>query len=500
MPNRDTTTFDAPPPPASDGRARALVVTVLAHPDPRRIGSQAELCRGAAGVAIHRDAPSFSLSASPPRPLATRHVSRQPLLVDGDSAGAVLRSGGGRPVVVDGCTATEHPLSASRLAAGVVVELGPRVLLLLRAGRPVEDAGALGLLGPSPELDALRAEIRLVGSTDHPALIRGETGVGKERVAEAIHRCSRRAPRRLVAVNCAAIPPTTAASQLFGHARGAYTGSVGSHAGYFAEADGGTLFLDEIGEVGTEVQSMLLRALEAHQIQPVGGDVRRVDARVLSATDADLEGLVAQARFRSALLHRLGATVLSVPPLRLRREDIPFQLVAFLREELGPRVGLLDDPADRAGTPGEEPAEPWLGADVIRACVAHDWPGNSRELRAVARWIALHGAGRSTAPVPLLGAPRAPVETDAPPDAARIRSALDAAEHRIEVAAKALGLTRGALRQRMRELGIRRAADLTAEEIAAARARVGGDIAAVAAALQVGEHALRLRLGALARE
>ena len=490
------------------GRAGgSFVLTVLVHPDPSRIGEQAALDLTASDGSIHRAFPPFCRPGGVSRPLESRHVSRQPLLVLHAPDGLILRAGGERPVLVDGVNAAEHRVAADRIAGGVVLELSQRVVVLVRLGEPCPEPEGLGLTGLSPALQAVREDIRRSGTSHHPVLIRGETGVGKERVAAALHRTSPRMREPFVAVNCAAIPVATAASQLFGHARGAFTGSVGPHAGYFGQADGGTLFLDEIGEMSIDTQSLLLRALESGEAQPVGGQLRKVDLRFLSATDAPLERRVAEGSFRSALFHRLGAIAIDVPPLRSRPEDMVMQLVAFLHEELAGAATLL--------TRGDDERKPWLGANVLLACLRYSWPGNTRELRSVARWIALHGAGSLHAPVPPgLEVPAAetiggsapstpatqPVSRAVPSpvsEASRIQAALAAADHKVEVAARALGLSRHTLRGRMRVLGLRRASELERADVAEARAAVGEDVAAMAAHLGVGEHALKLRIGEL---
>jgi anaerobic nitric oxide reductase transcription regulator len=221
------------------------------------------------------------------------------------------------------------------------------------------------LLGTSDAMERLRQEIDLLGRSELNALITGETGVGKELVAHAIHAKSARAAKPIVHVNCAALPESLAESELFGHVRGAFTGAVEHRAGKFEIADGGTLFLDEIGELPLTIQPKLLRVLQSGEVQRIGSDrLLRVDVRVIAATNRDLEEEVRTGRFRADLLYRLGVFPLHVPPLREHRDDIPVLCGHFLdvaRERLG--VGPLR-----------------LSVAARKQLREHDWPGNVREL------------------------------------------------------------------------------------------------------------------------
>jgi transcriptional regulator with GAF, ATPase, and Fis domain len=209
---------------------------------------------------------------------------------------------------------------------------------------------------------------RLEGSLV-PVLVLGESGVGKELVAKAVHEGSRPPNAPLVIVNCAAIPRELVVSELFGHRRGAFTGAVETRQGAFGEADGGTLFLDEVGELPLEVQPTLLRALETGEIRGVGEEgVRKVNVRVVAATNRDLATEVAARRFREDLYFRLAVVRLVVPPLRDRPEDI------------APLARLFARSAGGAELPD----------DVLEHLAKQDWPGNVRELRnAVLAWLAL---------------------------------------------------------------------------------------------------------------
>ncbi|HET9621243.1 MAG TPA: nitric oxide reductase transcriptional regulator NorR, partial [Kofleriaceae bacterium] len=234
--------------------------------------------------------------------------------------------------------------------------------------------GAPGtMLGISPGMERLRREIDAVASTDFPVLILGETGVGKELAARAIHDGSRRRDAPFIQVNCAALPEGVIESELFGHVRGAFTGAVGHRAGKFEVADGGTLFLDEIGELPLAAQAKLLRALQEGEVQRVGADHPvRVDVRILTATNRDLAHEVAAGRFRADLYHRLDMFPLRVPALRDRRADIAI-LAGFFLDRHRAQLGL---------------PHVVLGADALAALEANAWPGNVRELdHALARAV-----------------------------------------------------------------------------------------------------------------
>ncbi len=229
--------------------------------------------------------------------------------------------------------------------------------------------GYRGLIGASPAMSRLFATLeRLEGSLIN-VLIQGESGVGKELVAAAIHGGSRRAEAPFHALNCGGISRELILSELFGHRRGAFTGAVEDRQGAFEIADGGTLFLDEIGELPLDVQPVLLRALESGEVRRVGDNTaRKVQVRVIAATNRELDSEVEAGRFRADLYYRLAVVKLSVPPLRERPEDIALLAAAFARD-----AGMAE-----------------LPRDVIDALVQRDWPGNVRELRnAVEAYLAL---------------------------------------------------------------------------------------------------------------
>lgn len=220
--------------------------------------------------------------------------------------------------------------------------------------------------------------IRLVAPTNMSVLILGESGTGKEHIAEKIHKRSKRADKPFVPVNCGILSKELAASALFGHERGAYTGAESKRQGYWAEADGGTLFLDEIGNLPMEVQQMLLRALESKLYRPIGGDKdKRADVRIIAATNEDLPATIADKRFRSDLYQRLKEYTLHIPPLRECRDDI-LPLAGFF-------LKLANVEFDRQVKGFDTEAE--------KKMLAHTWTGNVRELKRIVRMAVLHTEG-----------------------------------------------------------------------------------------------------------
>jgi anaerobic nitric oxide reductase transcription regulator len=222
-------------------------------------------------------------------------------------------------------------------------------------------------------------EIELVGGSELTVLVTGETGVGKELVAQALHAASPRADRPMVSLNCAALPDALVESELFGHVRGAFTGAVGERRGKFELADGGTLFLDEVGELPLPAQAKMLRVLQSGQLQRVGSDrEHRVDVRLIAATNRDLAAEVRAGRLRADFYHRLSVYPLHVPPLRERGRDV-LQLSGSFLEEMRSRLGL-------GGLR--------LDGDAQAALLAYDWPGNVRELEHLIGRSCLKALGR----------------------------------------------------------------------------------------------------------
>jgi len=225
-----------------------------------------------------------------------------------------------------------------------------------------------GIVGRSPQLAAAIALADKVARHPSTVLITGESGTGKELIARHLHRQSPRASAPFVAVNCGAIPETLLESELFGHAKGAFTGATADRDGLFADADGGTLFLDELGELPVALQVKLLRALQEGEVRRVGDNTaRRVDVRVVTATSRDLEADVADGRFRADLYYRVNVVRIHLPPLRERAEDVP-ELVRYFIDRFNVRLGLRVTGASAA---------------AMRALIDYSWPGNVRELENV---------------------------------------------------------------------------------------------------------------------
>jgi DNA-binding NtrC family response regulator len=348
-------------------------------------------------------------------------------------------------------------LARAGLECRLAADAAEGARLLAAAGPPPPDGAAAdpfaALVAESPAAAAAVVLARRAAGAEIPVLLEGESGVGKEVAARAVHAASRRAGGPFVAVNCGALPETLVESILFGHERGAFTGAVGRHDGKFVEAGGGVLFLDEIGELPAPAQVKLLRALQSREVDPVGAArPRPVDIRLISATNRDLAAEVAAGRFRPDLFYRLSAFPIRLAPLRDRREDIP-PLVERLLDRLAAAEGR---------------ARPALTAPARARLLAHHWPGNVRELEnALHRAMVLAGAGPiepshldapgAPAPAPD-AAPAAAGDAHLPPlaavEAAHIRAALDRYDGRIAETARRLGVGRSTLYRKMAELGL----------------------------------------------
>jgi transcriptional regulator with PAS, ATPase and Fis domain len=328
----------------------------------------------------------------------------------------------------------------------------------------LEDAGEGGPEGPvlfhgmwtqNAKMKQLFRLVERVAESDATVLVRGETGAGKELVAQAVHALSSRAKGPFRALNCAALPPNLLESELFGHARGAFTGALRDVQGHVQMANKGTLFLDEVAELPLELQAKLLRVLETQTVLPVGGrEPIPVDVRVVSATHRALRKEVEAGRFRPDLMYRLRVIPIFLPPLRERTGDVPLlaqRIVEQLNEKSRRKVERVAPAA-------------------LRVLERHDWPGNVRELRNVLAYAFAVGdgpvlqatdlppelleGGAAGGGEPVVEPSPAPASTLAP-EAARIADALRRANGSRERAAKLLGISRITLWRRMKEHGLR---------------------------------------------
>ncbi len=512
-------------------------LTILGHPDLERIGELVLLGELASGrdALLSRHQPRFAApdaasAGRPPSggmPLDDPFLSRSPLRLEPLPGGGVrVHRGNSRThLEVEGVTVEDlREIGSEALDDGVVVELARRVVLLLhRRTPPSLTEERFGLVGDSEGLERVRSAIGRVADLEVPVLLRGETGTGKELIAHALHRHGSRHDGRFIGVNLGALPVSLAAAELFGARKGAYTGATRDRPGYFGRADGGTIFLDEIGDAPPEIQVMLLRALETREITAVGSQTaRRIDVRVVSATDADLESLVASSGFRAQLMHRLAGYTIRLPPLRRRRDDLGRLLVHFLVRELA-SAGEPPPPNDPAAR------HPWLPAALVARLARYDWPGNVRQLSNVVRQLVIDSRGHGT-----LGAgvrleellpPRSPASRPAggpdlelqdgaessppaaagPPAAPRRKpsevtdgelvTALRAQRWNLKATAAALGVSRTSLYALLeRSPNVRAAADVPPAEVRRAHQRHGDNLDAMVDDLEISERALRQRL------
>ncbi|MEM1178135.1 MAG: sigma 54-interacting transcriptional regulator [Acidobacteriota bacterium] len=512
---------------ASERLVRTAIpcLTVLYHDNARRIGETCLLTALPAGrsVDVSRLDPQFAAPGGKRRPLADLHLSRAPLrlrpsgdAIELDPTDTTTR------VVVDGELAVAPlTLDRSRLEDGAVVQMSESVVLLLHLRDPVPQRTAkhFGLVGDSDLLLRVRRDIERVAPLHVPVLLRGETGTGKEMVAQALHRHSPRQSGPFVTVNMAAVPPSLAASELFGAERGAYTGAERPRAGYFEQAHGGTLFLDEIGETPDEIQPLLLRALESGEIQRVGaGTKRTVDVRLIAATDAALEQRVLGGEFRAPLLHRLAGFDIRLPALTRRRDDIGRLVRFFVADHLAQTDPSMATP--EAAVPPDAVDLKWLRGTLFARLAGHDFPGNVRQLRNLVHQLLILGdrsapgelAARLeellAADQALRAAPAAPAADSPPPVDAKpvyrkpseipeeeLLKALRDHDFRILPTAKALGVSRTSLYHMIeRSSRVRKPSELRRDELETAAADFGGQLQAMATALEVSKPGLEQRL------
>jgi DNA-binding NtrC family response regulator/tetratricopeptide (TPR) repeat protein len=415
----------------------ATILLVTGPPESRVLAQWGRAWPGEPHIA-HRCAASGQ--PTPPDAATAPAVAAEPLRFGGEVIGALACRW------VPGVTLDPRQVSSLLRLAALAGAASVRALLD-RSAATAAAAGAGELIGESDAARALREAVARAARAPFPVLIEGESGTGKELVARAIHRLSPRRDRRFCPINCAALTDDLLEAELFGHARGAFTGAVGERAGLFEEADGGTLFLDEIGELSARAQAKLLRVLQDGEVRRVGENhPRRVDVRIVAATNRRLADEANAGRFRADLRFRLDVVRIEVPPLRERPGDVSL-LAAHFWGDAAARVG----------------SRATLSPDALAALARYDWPGNVRELQNVVAWMAVHSPPRGRVGVAGLPAhvAHAAMPTGGTFEAARleferrfVRAALATANGQRAAAAAALGMSRQGLVKMLKRLGI----------------------------------------------
>jgi DNA-binding NtrC family response regulator len=326
-------------------------------------------------------------------------VSRKHCEIESGSSGLRVRDAGSTNGVVLGGLRIHDAAIDTSFAGVTTIALGNTQLAITPLAETVDRLQATtdhfgDVIGAAPRMRELFADLDRIAATDMSLLVEGETGTGKDIVAEAVHRASARAEGPFIVFDCGAVAPNLAESELFGHERGAFTGAVAARAGVFEDADGGTLFLDEIGELPKDLQPKLLRALEKREVRRLGSTrTVAVDVRIIAATNRNMTAEVARGLFREDLYFRLAAATVVVPPLRERMSDLPRLVEHFLS---------LERPARSAH---EVPPEAWAMLH------AHRWPGNVRELRnAVQRLLVTPERAIAASPRAAAGDAEAPAD------------------------------------------------------------------------------------------
>ena len=448
-----------------------LFLTVVGCPDLNRIGERSTwLLQPEKTYRLSRLEPRFSHPGSEAaRPLGNRRLSRSPISFGW--SGEVLRidPSGWRNSIMLGAQPLEGvaEISKEELMDGIVLLLARTVVLFVQLRteyeyRDLPAAASHGLIGASSEMVRVYQAIDRVAALDVPVLLSGETGTGKELVAQAIARHPRnpRRERAFQVINLAALPPSLAVVEMFGAEAGAYTGQKGRRQGAFQRAEGGTLFLDEVGDAPPDLQSFLLRALEMQEIQPLGSQhATKIDVRILAATDVDLARAGLEGNFRAPLYHRLAGFEIQLPALRERREDICRLAVHFFKE-IVEEIGAPDPPSN------ENPVSSWLPTELMFLLVQQDWPGNVRHLQQVMRRWAFLLAEASWEPFDLMtkgfeGLARDlrlhsmhAVETSRSLSPEKIREVLERHGWNVNRSAREIGIGRSHLYSLIREHGL----------------------------------------------
>jgi DNA-binding NtrC family response regulator len=428
--------------------ARAVLAEALSRLR-AQLGASAIACFSPDGVVLASEGGRVE-----PRIAARVLAARQaitPHLLDGIvEGGAPVRYGGDAIAALVGRWAAGGLHDASRASMAMALAataIGPAVAEVIASRRPRSLPGIGDLVGISPAIEEVRRAVERAAPAPFPVLVEGESGSGKELVARALHRLGPRRDRPFCSLNCAALPDELVESELFGHARGAFTGAASERPGVFEEAHTGTLFLDEVGELSPRAQAKVLRTIQEGELRRVGENInRRVDVRIVAATNRDLRSEVAGGRFRRDLLYRLDVVRITVPPLRERREDIA-PLVERVWLEATARVG----------------SRATLASGTVCALADYDWPGNVRELQNVLAALAVRSPKRGVLPpaaLPPSFRTSLSLENSRLDEARRsfeerfVRAALvRTGGHRMQ-AAEQLGVTRQGLAKLMTRLGI----------------------------------------------
>ncbi|MEE2788461.1 MAG: sigma 54-interacting transcriptional regulator [Myxococcota bacterium] len=519
---KDDATID---PVAQSGRGLMVPasrpwVTIVFHPDIRRIGEHAILpdpdltAEDAPHIVYGRNTPLFERVDGQRSGLHDPCLSRRQFTLRWDRKTETYQlsphADARRRVIAHTSNGDIIPLD--RIPVGSYLNVGDRVCLMLGSRPFVHHAStAPELIGETDVMWSLRARIQVLASTTETALILGPTGSGKEGVASAIHRAGPRRQGPFVSVNCAALATAMVESELFGHRRGAFTGAEKAHQGLFRAAHGGTLFLDEIGEMSLSTQAKMLRVLEEKSVRPVGDTAAYpVDVRVVAATNRNLEEAVARGHFREDLLARLSGLAIRVPPIEARRMDIPLLFFHFLNEQLS-KMPVGQSPLWRAAD-ADAPPVPYA---FFKQLLAHPWRRNVREILKAAIDTA---ASNQQAHASQFNTPQLESSYFEPESGQTIQGPVGDVDRRnrhqrpsdiddetiVRVmsehdyvqkkAAEALKISRTSLDKRMQAIGLPRPNDLGSQQIHDAIETVGHDAGQLARHLRVSLRGLKLRL------
>jgi two-component system nitrogen regulation response regulator GlnG len=489
---------------------QGLAVFIMSHPLLERVGHYYfyPLQTQNSYFDINRTTPVFSPNAMP---LADPYINRSGLRIryQSDDHFTLSKQNPNLELIVDKQPVYDNiALTRASLTIGVVLQLNQRVCLLLKLCPPVQPISHSRFLmhGLSHSLNQVCQQIAFLSPTNEPVLIRGATGTGKELVAQAIVQNSPRRDKPFISVNLGALSPALAAAELFGSSKGAYTGAQKQRNGFMQAADGGTLFLDEIGEANSEVQAMLLRVLETGELFAVGSTVpTQVDVRIIAATDARLDKMISQEKFKAPLLYRLANFELNLENLSERKQDISLLFVHFAHQicqelNIKPAQNLLEDT--------------WLPSQLMQQLLDYHWPGNIRELRNVVRQIIISANNSPVLSLPTefatkLTPPSAPLpESSTQPAHTKpaplkrkpatiskdeLLDALTQCDHEVSKTADLLNTSRASIYQLMKQFELPNIANISDQHILQLLDEQQ-DIVKVAKHLQVSQSALRRRL------